>query len=84
MGTTKTLDAAAVWIGVATLSQKIDKSPVTIWRWCKAGTFPQPIYFGNRRSWCLADVEAWIAVQATKPTDPRHGAPTRDAAVQAP
>lgn len=79
MRTTKILEAAAVWVGASTVGKMLDTHPVTLWRWCRAGTFPAPIYFGNQRRWRLADVEQWIAAQAAKTSDPRHGAPTEAA-----
>jgi predicted DNA-binding transcriptional regulator AlpA len=42
----------------------------TIWRWCKAGRFPQPTYIGNRRTWLSSEIAAWIASQAERPKPP--------------
>ena len=36
-------------------------SPVTIWRWVKAGTFPKPIKLGERITrWDIEEVEKFI------------------------
>jgi predicted DNA-binding transcriptional regulator AlpA len=40
----------------------------TIGRWVRAGTFPAPERFGQRRVWLLADLERWREQrQAVKP-----------------
>lgn len=37
-------------------------SQTTLWRWLKAGTFPQPrVLPGGHRRWVRAEVEAWLA-----------------------
>ena len=39
-------------------------SPATIWRWCKAGTFPQPFKLGqNCTVWDSAEINLWIESQ---------------------
>lgn len=38
----------------------------TINRWCRAGKFPQPERFGQRRLWQLSVLEAWAAERAAK------------------
>ena len=43
-------------------------SPVTLWRWCRAGIFPKPVQLGpsgGRMGWRRSDVEAWAAGLAT-------------------
>ena len=33
----------------------------TLWRWCKAGTFPRPVKLAERAvAWRRSDVERWI------------------------
>ncbi len=45
----------------------IPVSPVTIWRWVAAGTFPAPIKLsGNVTAWRAEDVRAWLDQQAGK------------------
>lgn len=64
------------WLSAKATCGKIGGAhPVTLWRWCKAGTFPQPVYFGARRRWRLADVEAWIAAQVAKSMPPAQVTP---------
>ena len=40
----------------------LDIAPSTLWRWVKAGTFPQPLQPVKRGwfRWREADIEAWI------------------------
>lgn len=39
----------------------IGVSRMTLWRWLKAGTFPQPIKLGTRAvGWRKAEVEEWV------------------------
>jgi prophage regulatory protein len=40
-------------------------SPVTLWRWTRAGEFPQPIRLGgNSVGWIESEVERWIRERA--------------------
>jgi predicted DNA-binding transcriptional regulator AlpA len=34
------------------------KSPVSIWRWVKAGVFPTPVKLGSQLRWELSDLRA--------------------------
>ena len=44
------------------LANYVPVSNATIWRWIKAGEFPQPIEIGSRvRVWDLNEVKQWIA-----------------------
>ena len=39
-------------------------SRATLWRWIKAGSFPQPIRFSGRVVvWKESDITAWLAAQ---------------------
>lgn len=39
-------------------------SPVTLWRKCKAGTFPAPVKLSERvTAWNVGQVRAWMAAQ---------------------
>ena len=43
----------------------IPVSPATIWRWVKAGKFPEPIRLSDRvTAWEASKVNAWIQAQA--------------------
>ena len=42
-------------------------SNMTLWRWIKAGTFPQPIKVGSRNAWTRADLDLWIESRRAKP-----------------
>jgi predicted DNA-binding transcriptional regulator AlpA len=42
----------------------IPASPATIWRWVKAGAFPQPVRLSDRvTAWDSAQVDAFIATR---------------------
>lgn len=42
----------------------IPASPATIWRWVKAGAFPQPVRLSDRvTAWDAAQVDAFIATR---------------------
>lgn len=46
----------------------IPASPATIWRWAKAGTFPQPFKLSDRvTAWDADQVEAFIATRQAAP-----------------
>lgn len=47
------------------------KHRTTIWRWVKAGKFPQPQYINGQRSWSEASVEVWQGQLETY--EDRHG-----------
>ena len=43
----------------------IPVSPATLWRWVKAGKFPEPIRLSDRvTAWEASKVNAWIQSQA--------------------
>jgi prophage regulatory protein len=51
---------------------RIPVSAPTIWRWSKAGKFPQPVRLGPQvTAWLLQDVEAWE--QSRTIGDPKTG-----------
>jgi predicted DNA-binding transcriptional regulator AlpA len=63
-------------IGIAEVQRRLGVHRVTIYRWCRAGTFPAPHYLGERRAWFLSDIEAWEAQRMAALADPanRHAA----------
>lgn len=45
----------------------IPVSPATLWRWVKAGKFPEPIRLSERvTAWEASKVSAWIEAQASE------------------
>ena len=49
------------------IRHKIGKSDATIWRWEKAGEFPQRIQLGgNSVGWLESEIDAWIAQKAAE------------------
>lgn len=45
----------------------IPVSPATLWRWVKAGKFPEPIRLSERvTAWEASKVNAWIDAQASE------------------
>jgi predicted DNA-binding transcriptional regulator AlpA len=42
------------------LREIIPASDMSVWRWIKAGVFPEPIKIGGRNYWRLADVLAVV------------------------
>ena len=43
------------------LCEKLGVSRTSIWRWCRAGTFPQPVKLGRRAvGWRQTEVEEWL------------------------
>ena len=45
----------------------IPVSPATLWRWVKAGKFPEPIRLSDRvTAWEAAKVNAWIQSQSSE------------------
>ena len=55
-------------ITIRQLCQIVPKSKATIYRWVKAGLFPQPIKVNNSTFWKSSDISAWIAEQTTANT----------------
>ncbi len=46
-------------------------SPAQIWRWVRAGTFPQPVKLGpNLTAWRAADVQAWLESRSVNEVQP--------------
>lgn len=45
------------------LSNNLQKSKSTIYRWVKAGQFPKPIKINNSTLWKVSDVNHWITTQ---------------------
>ncbi len=46
--------------------QRTTLSRATVWRLCKAGTFPKPFKLGGGRAvaWLDRDINAWLEAQA--------------------
>jgi predicted DNA-binding transcriptional regulator AlpA len=60
-------------------------SDMSLWRWINDEElhFPPAIVIQRRRFWRLADIERWLAAQASKKTmSPREAKVTADAATQ--
>lgn len=66
--------APVVRIGVAALEARLGVDRSTIWRWYRAGKFPEPEYIADRRTWRLDIVEGWEAQQLARPPEVRRGA----------
>jgi prophage regulatory protein len=48
------------FIRISPLSERIDSSPSSVYRWISEGLFPPPIKIGPRAvAWRIADVEEW-------------------------
>jgi len=60
------MDHLVVRLGIRDLEARLGADRSTIWRWYRAGKFPEPHYIGDRRVWLLSDVEAWEAAQITR------------------
>ncbi len=61
-------------IGIAELEQRLGIDRSTIWRWYRAGKFPEPEYLTDRRTWRLEVVEAWEQERLARPASDRRGA----------
>lgn len=42
------------------ISQAINKSKATIYRWVKTGKFPKPIKINNSTLWRASEINAWL------------------------
>ncbi len=65
---------AVVRLGVADLEARLGVDRSTVWRWYRAGKFPEPEYVSDRRTWRLDVVERWEAAQLARPPEARRGA----------
>lgn len=65
------MSASRTAIGIAEVERIVNRKRLTIWRWCRAGRFPQPFYIGDRRAWWADEVEAWRAKEIAKPAQVR-------------
>jgi predicted DNA-binding transcriptional regulator AlpA len=61
-----------VRIGITELSSRLGVDRSTIWRWYRSGKFPLPHYLGERRTWFLAEVEAWERDRMAPLAEPRR------------
>ena len=43
-----------------------DISAVSLWRWCREGTFPQPVVVNKRNYWLASDVQGWLDERAAQ------------------
>ena len=62
-------------LGIAQVTRRLGVEKTSIWRWTKAGKFPQPIYVSEHRKWWLHDIEAWERIDPaeSRPADASHG-----------
>ena len=44
----------------------------TVYRWYRAGSFPEPHFIGNRRAWWLHEVAAWEESRVARPKAERQ------------
>jgi predicted DNA-binding transcriptional regulator AlpA len=51
---------------VGQIREIVPISRSTLWRWCRAKTFPQPIRLNNSRFWRSDQVAAWIEKHSMK------------------
>jgi len=59
-------------IGIRDVCARYNRTPVTIWSWYKAGTFPLPHYIQNQRHWWVDELDAFDATEVQTYAD-RHG-----------
>lgn len=74
-------------VGISDTERATGLERTTIWRKCRAGAFPEPIYIGSRRFWRKSVLDAWVAAQAERPASARRGAanlPARARALETP
>lgn len=56
---------ATAFIRQASLLDVVPFSSATLWRKCKAGTFPMPVKLSERvTAWKVGDVRAWLKKRA--------------------
>jgi predicted DNA-binding transcriptional regulator AlpA len=48
---------------------KVPVTAPTIWRWCKAGTFPKPVKINRTTVWSVEEVDAFLAAKASGEVD---------------
>ena len=48
-------------ISRAELRHFVNASDMALWRWVRAGKFPNPVYIGARRYWLATSIEQWLA-----------------------
>ena len=60
-------------IGIAEVERATDLHRTTIWRKCRTGAFPAPIYVGDLRKWPETAIAEWLALQAARPASARRG-----------
>ena len=47
-------------LGIKTVSERVDLSPVTIWRRMQVGDFPKPVQLTpNRKAWTEKSIQEW-------------------------
>jgi predicted DNA-binding transcriptional regulator AlpA len=61
-------------LGISDTESATGLERTTLWRRYRTGTFPPPIYIGNRRYWRASEVTAWVTAQATRPVSAHPGA----------
>lgn len=60
------------------------RNRMTIWRWCRAGKFPKPMFIGHRRVWRAEEVAQWLQEQIKTEPPPSNLTPGNNpAAVKA-
>ncbi len=66
--------APVVRLGIAEVEARLGVDRSTIWRWYRAGKFPEPEYVSDRRTWRLDVIEGWEQAQLARPASARRGA----------
>jgi predicted DNA-binding transcriptional regulator AlpA len=62
-----------VRLGIAEVERRIGLERSTISRYCRAGKFPRPTYFGARRFWTESQIAEWEWQQlARQPEAEQH------------
>lgn len=56
-----------VRLGIAELERRLGVERSTIYRWYRAGKFPEPHFLMERRVWFLGEIEAWERQQMARP-----------------
>lgn len=72
------------YLGIAKVEERYDVDRTTVWRWCRAGTFPRPLYLSGLRRWRLSDLEAWERDRLETASNGKRGAGLASTSLRAP